>query len=331
MKIATTHDGKLPYIQLYVADLLRDCEHLSLEAFGAWVKILCRMHTANPRGIVRVNPEQLARMLGTTPVKGGVILEELKNPDNPTGAPVLDHKVMQGGVIELRSRRMVRDDEMMQRNRRNGALGGNPKLLVNTELNDKVVNRGVNRGVGKSDKAKSQSQSHITREVSLEPSSGQPSASPAKEVKNDAVDISVPPSETEAAKPRKGHRILDDHQAAVRKQFIDWWTMEAWPRAVGGGEEYPFGAEASRNGQAVSKLLVAVKYDLDQAKAVARAFLTTPDIYVAKQNRPLFLLGQHLTTWIASSRSPRSTAATRRTNEQQQREYTEPAHTARVI
>lgn len=301
------HDNKLPYLQLYVSDLIRDCEHLPLDVFGAWMKILCRMHTANPRGIVRLTLDQLSRLVGTSPDKAGVILKELKNPDNPTGSPVLDFRNVSENVFELRSRRMLRDEEKRIQDRKNGALGGNPKLLAKSESKRATQNRRDNPGGGEPLKAKSQSQSHISREVSLEPSSRVPPATRADQSEpQPEVDLSVAPSDTPQASPRKGARKLSDAELATRKAFIDWWTLDAWPRHVSGGEEYPFGAEASRNGAAVTKLLTAVKHDLAQAKQVALSFLTADDAFISKQRRPLFVLGQQLTTWISAARSTRA-------------------------
>jgi hypothetical protein len=321
---------KLPYLQLYVADLMRDCDHLSLAAFGGWMKILCRMHTAQNRGIVRFTRIQLARLLGTTADQAGDVLAELLCPNNPTGSPVADHEELPGGVIELRSRRMVRDEHRRRINRRNGVRGGNPKLLGKTESKRVSVNRLPNPPVNPPVNPKSQSQSQIPGEVSPDPSSGVPPASPAREKPNPpAVDVSVPPSETPAAARRKGHRKLTDEQAKTRKAFIDWWTLVAWPEHAGGGEEYPFGAEGARNGQAASKLLAAVKYDLEQAKRVALAFLTANDAFIANKRRPLFMLGTQLTTWMAYAKSPVAfrkgpNGNPRRTNPEDRGEYREP-------
>lgn len=43
---------KLPYMQFYPADWLQDTQVLTLEAQGAWIKLLCAMWTAPTRGIV---------------------------------------------------------------------------------------------------------------------------------------------------------------------------------------------------------------------------------------------------------------------------------------
>lgn len=54
----------LPYFQFYPADWIQDVRILSLEAQGAWMAILCALHTAPERGRHTWNIRQLQQLLG---------------------------------------------------------------------------------------------------------------------------------------------------------------------------------------------------------------------------------------------------------------------------
>lgn len=324
---AAEAEGKLPWFALVVADYLRDTQHLSLETQGAWMRILCCMHTSQTRGRVVFDKRKLARFLGTTDDRVVSIIAELRDEANPTGSPTCDFEEMDGGSFTMISRRMVRDEYIRQVNRKNGLKGGN-KALVRTGLNENRLTDSVKRIGSGSDnppvkaplkggvKAREQSQSQRkenTGEVSPDPSPDDAarSSAPAQEnpvrtfasaVEQHAPDITVAPSK--ASTPPKRARVLSDEQNRVREAFTDWWTLEAWPKHEGRGQEYPFSAESARNGQAVMKLLTAVQWNLEEAKRVAMAYLLADDAFIAKQRRPLYGLTNQITTWISAARSP---------------------------
>lgn len=164
-------DGKLPFLQLYVLDYQRDTRHLSPAARGAWVDILCAMHASVTRGVVIFDKVKLARLIGATVDQAVAILDELRDPQNMTGAAVANVRELENGHVELTSRRMVRDEHRRQTNRVNGCRGGNPTLVASrlTESDNRTVNRQANPRVNPPVNPKSQSQSH-TGEVSPDPS-----------------------------------------------------------------------------------------------------------------------------------------------------------------
>lgn len=119
--------SKLPAIQFYPGDWRKDPGVQALDYFqrGVWFEMLCIMHESNPRGYLLINGraptnDQLCRMLGldnqiltttlTTLLELGVA-----SKDEATGA--------------IYCRRMVRDEEVRQKRKISGSLGGNPSLV----------------------------------------------------------------------------------------------------------------------------------------------------------------------------------------------------------
>lgn len=110
---------------IYVSDWQGDPKlgACSLAARGLWFEMLCIMQDAEPFGHLSVNhsvirPEQLARLCRGSTEEITTLLQELE-----------DHGVFsrtEDGVIFCR--RMLRDQARRERNRRNGSLGGNPRL-----------------------------------------------------------------------------------------------------------------------------------------------------------------------------------------------------------
>lgn len=117
--------AKRPSFQFYSADWLKDpaVRAVSLAARGLWFDMLCLMDQAPSRGFLQLSSgqplshDQLARMTGCSPEEASRLLQELEI----------------AGVFSARrgtiySRRMVRDEEIRQRNSANGLKGGNPSL-----------------------------------------------------------------------------------------------------------------------------------------------------------------------------------------------------------
>jgi len=118
---------KLPSLQLYPGDWKKDpgIQALSFEERGVWMELLFLMHESEQRGKLLLNghpiPEdRLAKIIGIDPILLNQILTTLDNLGvssvcEDTGA--------------LMSRRMVRDEAIMETRRNAGKLGGNPLLL----------------------------------------------------------------------------------------------------------------------------------------------------------------------------------------------------------
>ena len=115
-----------PWLRWFPADWRSDprLRMCSLAARGLWIELLGYMHEAEPYGhliVAGVAPSDrdIAKLVGASFSETKKCLEELRN----TGV----FSVNSEGMIY--SRRMVRDHEKAERDRINGATGGNPQLI----------------------------------------------------------------------------------------------------------------------------------------------------------------------------------------------------------
>jgi len=69
--------GKAPADQFYWKDWLIDTKHLSLEAKGAWIDILCYMWFSEIRGKLSMTFTEYGRLIGTTKLKAKKVIFEL--------------------------------------------------------------------------------------------------------------------------------------------------------------------------------------------------------------------------------------------------------------
>jgi len=105
----------------------------SLAARGLWMEMLALMHEAEPYGHLTISgremtPRELANLVGIATRTASKLLEELEI----NGVYSRDKE----GIIF--SRRMVRDAEKAQKDRENGAKGGNPRLMGGVNPPDKA-------------------------------------------------------------------------------------------------------------------------------------------------------------------------------------------------
>lgn len=120
-----------PAYQYYPSDEQNETtlKTASLAARGLWHEMLNFMHFAIPRGWLvtaagkTIGPEQLARLVGESPAIVKKLLGELE--DNGVFSRT------DSGIIY--SRRMVRDEHIMNVRAASGAKGGNPKLVKQNE------------------------------------------------------------------------------------------------------------------------------------------------------------------------------------------------------
>ncbi|MCG2614875.1 YdaU family protein [Terrimonas sp. NA20] len=143
----------LPYINLYIGDVIKDTNLLSPEAFGGYVRLLFKMHEASPRGVVKYDLPTLCRVFAAdTPDKNAAILEEILNP----AYNIFDSSV-DAGVYTLINRRMVRESKVSQARSEAGKKGAeatNSKNKKNQQTADQfdAANTSSNNAANKSSK-----------------------------------------------------------------------------------------------------------------------------------------------------------------------------------
>lgn len=98
--------AKLPYMQFYPADYLRDTRCLSMASRGAWIDILCALWNAPKRGMKTLTLEGWAGELGKPSLEVSLYLTDLK------GHGIAKILYKKDGKICIVSRRMVRDERV---------------------------------------------------------------------------------------------------------------------------------------------------------------------------------------------------------------------------
>lgn len=71
----------LPYIPLYTGDWEKDCNVLSLEAEGAWLRIIFKMFTNGKQSTYKISTKALQNLWRVDDLKMLCIIEELKDND----------------------------------------------------------------------------------------------------------------------------------------------------------------------------------------------------------------------------------------------------------
>lgn len=103
----------LPYFQFYPADWIQDTQVLSLEAQGAWIKILCALHTASERGRKTSDTRQWKQFLGYPDDDRALdLLIELDGVANIYASDPDGNcsNLVNSVEITIESRRMLRDE-----------------------------------------------------------------------------------------------------------------------------------------------------------------------------------------------------------------------------
>ncbi len=96
---------RLPYMQFYVSDWIRDTSFLSLPARGAWIAILCALWDSPDRGRLSMPYAAWGRLLGVSGRVAETVIGEL-----------IERRVCEAnrecnGDVTLVSRRMTRDEK----------------------------------------------------------------------------------------------------------------------------------------------------------------------------------------------------------------------------
>ena len=118
--------SKLPFMQFYPADWLQDTQILSLEAQGAWIKILCALHIASERGRKIWPIASFKQFLGYPEDDRALFLLEVLTQVADIEARDVDGNCCkcwdEAAEVTIISRRMMRDEarrnEELERKRR---------------------------------------------------------------------------------------------------------------------------------------------------------------------------------------------------------------------
>lgn len=107
---------KQPYIPLYLGDWVQDTDCLSLEAEGAWLRVIFKCWKNN--GMFSATLEVYARICRTSPEKFALILLEWETNN------ICDIIKNDNGIITVLSRRIRRDKELSALRKEIGSKGG---------------------------------------------------------------------------------------------------------------------------------------------------------------------------------------------------------------
>src|SRR3990167_8356991 len=103
--------SKLPYMQFYPSDWLQNTQILSLEAQGAWMKLLCALWVAPDRGQIRWPESHLDIFWGLHRLDSNPIWEELYLSE--VGEFGIDEEQINGQAkrfVTVKCRRMIKEE-----------------------------------------------------------------------------------------------------------------------------------------------------------------------------------------------------------------------------
>lgn len=127
--------GKQPYIPLYIGDWEQDTNCLSLEAEGAWLKLVFKLWKGESnlgKGLLSISFRAMGILFKCSPEKTKEIFQELVE------SRVFDHEITPNGDVKITSRRLVREAKISQIRSEVGKEGGRPKKGKQTESKQKA-------------------------------------------------------------------------------------------------------------------------------------------------------------------------------------------------
>jgi len=159
---------KLPFLQFYPADYMRDTRALSLAAKGGWVDVMCMLHGSSTRGTMKLPLVGWARVMGSTVDQADDVVRELEIMG------VCD--VIRGGNgdVTISSRRMLRESITKEQTR----------LRVARHRSNADCNAGGNADVtdNKSEVRSQKLETKKSEDQSIDPSAPPPAPLPAESI-----------------------------------------------------------------------------------------------------------------------------------------------------
>ena len=113
--------GQNPAFQFYPGDWERDLTGVPLEVEGFWIRVICKLWWANPKGTLTRSLPDFARTLAEDPRKVRRMFEELKNRH-------IAEVKNENGLWTITSRRMIKDEKIRDIRKLAGGMGGNPSF-----------------------------------------------------------------------------------------------------------------------------------------------------------------------------------------------------------
>jgi hypothetical protein len=110
--------AKEPYINIFIGDLLRDTAALSLQAFGAFHKLLYALHLSATKGKVTYSLQEFSRLVGADDfAQASEVLKEI------IGLNICDCE-QENGKYTFISRRMIKEADIKEKRRQAGKISG---------------------------------------------------------------------------------------------------------------------------------------------------------------------------------------------------------------
>lgn len=123
----------LPYLNLFIGDIMQDTDMLSPLAFGGYVRLIFKLHKAPVRGEVEYNLPELCRIFGAKDLEEAeAILKEIVNPKEN----IVDYSFNEG-LHFIRNRRMVRETHISHVRSESGKKGAektNSKFKIKNDF-----------------------------------------------------------------------------------------------------------------------------------------------------------------------------------------------------
>lgn len=147
--------GKQPYIPLYIGDWLQDTDCLSIEAEGAWLRVVFKCW--KNKGIFTATEDVFARLCKVDTQKFASILLEWQQNDICDISPSTD------GTITIVSRRIKREKEISAIKSESGSKGGSKTQAQRRAKTKQIPD--IDNGIDNEDENKKEGAEKVLRKV----------------------------------------------------------------------------------------------------------------------------------------------------------------------
>lgn len=132
--------AKIPYIQLFIGDHLKDTRILPLNVQGGWMILLLYMWENDPKGEMTGTMQDFTRLMSCSPQEAVLVIQTLKEKK------ICAWEDMDDGQLRIISRKQKKMVTLSEIRKKSGKNGGNPNLLNKNESKFKtLVNQKTNQ------------------------------------------------------------------------------------------------------------------------------------------------------------------------------------------